>query len=189
MQTYTRVEYKLSKNKLVQKIKEGAIFIYPTDTIYGIGCDATNEKAVAKIREIKGNFKRPFSVIVPDKEWIYENCDVASREEEWLKKIPGAFTLILNLRNMECVSANAHGGDTLGIRIPDHWCTEIAELSGLPIITTSANLSGGMFMTSLDTLHDNIKKHVDFMIDIGEVKGRPSMIINLAGEDEQVIER
>jgi len=188
MQIYTKAEYEKKKSDIIEKIQNGAIFIYPTDTIYGIGCDATNSEAVEKIRKIKGNFKRPFSVMVPGLEWIYQNCDIASVEEEWIQKLPGPYTLILELRETD-VSDNVHDQTTLGVRIPDHWCTEIARQSKLPIVTTSANLSGGMFMTSLETLHDDVKKHVDFMIDIGEIKGRPSTIVNLSGDKPDILER
>jgi len=188
MRIYTKAEYEQNKDKVVQEIKNGAVFIYPTDTIYGIGCDATNKEAVAKIRKTKGNFQRSFSVMVPNKEWVLDNCDIIM-EEDWLNKLPGPYTLIMNIKNMECVSENVHAGDTLGVRIPAHWCTELSHMSKLPIVTTSANLSGGMFMTSLDTLNDEVKKHVDFMIDIGDIKGKPSTIVNLSGDDIKVIKR
>jgi len=188
MRIYTKAEYEQKKEKIIKQIQDGAIFIYPTDTIYGIGCDATNSKAVKKIREIKGNFQRPFSVMVPDKEWIVENCDIIM-EEDWLNKLPGPYTLIMNLNKMDCVSNDVHDGDTLGVRIPAHWCTDLSKLSQLPIITTSANLSGGMFMTSFETLNDEVKKHIDFMIDIGEIIGKPSTIVNLTGEETKIIQR
>ena len=188
MQIYTKTEYEKNKNKLVEEIKKGAVFIYPTDTIYGIGCDATDDFAVRKIRRIKGNFERPFSVMVPDKEWITENCDLTSKEEDWLNKLPGPYTLIFAMK-AKCVAENVTSTDLLGVRIPAHSCSELSKMARVPIITTSANLSGGMFMTSLDSLNEEVKKHIDFMIDAGEIKGRPSTIVKLTEEDIKIIKR
>jgi len=189
MRVYTKEEYEQKKPELIEKIKQGAIFIYPTDTIYGIGCDATNPQAVKKVRLAKGNFARPFSVIAPEKEWIHRNCELIGKEEEWLEKLPGPYTLILNMKSINCVAENVTTNDSLGIRIPGHWCTEIARLANVPIITTSANLTGGLFMTSLNTLNDEIKKHVDFMIDTGDIKGKPSTIVHLYDEEIKVVAR
>jgi len=187
MKVLTKEEFEKDKVRLIAKIRCGGIFIYPTDTIYGIGCNALDNEAVKKIRKIKGNFQRPFSVMVPDKDWIIDNCDLTNMEEDQLEKLPGQYTLILNMKNKNVVADSVTGTDALGVRIPAHWCTEISRLAKVPIITTSANLSGGMFMTSLETLNDDVKKHVDYMIDVGEIRGKPSTILNLL--DGKVIER
>ena len=74
MRILTKEEFLLEKIQLFEEILDGAVFVYPTDTIYGIGCNATDEKAVRKLRELKGRPTNPFSVIVPSTEWILENC-------------------------------------------------------------------------------------------------------------------
>ena len=167
-------------------VREGCLFIHPTDTIYGIGCDATNFDAVKKVREVKGRSERPFSVIAPSKEWIKENCVVS---EKWLGKLPGPYTLILKLKNKSCIAKNVNMGlKTLGVRLPDHWINmDIKELN-VPIVTTSANKTGGNFMTSADDLDDGIKSKTEFMIYEGEKHGRPSKIVDLT-EGEKVIKR
>jgi L-threonylcarbamoyladenylate synthase len=189
MQAYTKRDYEKRRPEILDKVKKGAVFIYPTDTIYGIGCDATNEKSVARIRQIKGNNTRPFSVMVPDADWISSNCDVAEKEEEWIAKLPGPYTLVLPLTNPKAVAQNVSKSDTLGIRIPAHWATELSKLTRLPIVSTSANLSGGMYMTSIEDLNDDVKKSVDFIIDVGEIGGRPSTLVNLTGEELKVLKR
>ena len=96
----TREQVFLNKELLRRKIKEGAIFIYPTDTIYGIGCSALDKKAVKKIREIKGIAdEKPLSIIVPSKLWIEENCRLDFQAQQWIDKLPGPYTLILPLKN------------------------------------------------------------------------------------------
>jgi L-threonylcarbamoyladenylate synthase len=189
MQIYTKRDYEKKRPEILEKIKKGAVFIYPTDTIYGIGCDATNEKAVARIRQIKGNNTRPFSVMAPDSDWIRDNCDVAEKEEEWIAKLPGPYTLVFAVINKKAVAFNVSKTDTLGVRIPANWATELSKLTKLPIVSTSANLSGGMYMTSIDDLNDEVRKSVDFIIDVGEISGRPSTVVDLAGEELKLIKR
>ena len=190
MRIYTKDEYRLKKEKIHRDILNGAIFVYPTDTVYGLGCNAMDRDAVQKIRDIKNNQDRPFSIMVPHKGWIFENCEVADRAEEWINKLPGQYTLIFHLNNKRSVARNVFmEDDTLGLRIPHHWCLEIARLTRVPIITTSANITGDDFMTSVDNLNDKIKMKVDFMIDIGEISGRPSTIVKLTDEDISVRKR
>ena len=98
MEVLTQTEVREHQNEIIEKIQNGALFIYPTDTIYGIGCNAQDEQAVAKIRELKGRFDQPFSVIVPSIDWIRENCVITKKTESWLQKLPGPFTLILKLK-------------------------------------------------------------------------------------------
>jgi L-threonylcarbamoyladenylate synthase len=189
METYSKRDYEKRKAKIIDDIKKGSVFIYPTDTIYGIGCDATNEKAVARIRRIKGNNTRPFSVMAPDIDWIRDNCDVDRTEEDWLEKLPGPYTLVLNMVNKKAVSPNVSFSETLGVRMPAHWAAELSKLAKVPIVSTSANLSGGMYMTSIDDLNEEVRKSVDFIIDIGEISGRPSTIVDLAGDEPRLTRR
>jgi L-threonylcarbamoyladenylate synthase len=153
-----------------EEILGGVVFIYPTDTIYGVGCDATNDNSVKRVREIKLRDEKPFSVIAPSKDWIKENCVVGPE----LDKLPGAYTLILKLKNKSCISKFVNNGlDTLGVRIPKHWISNLVSELGIPIVTTSANKSGEKFMTCLEDLDIG----VDFVIDEGKLNGKPSTII------------
>ncbi len=190
MRTLSRDEVKYSKVEIVKKIRAGAIFIYPTDTIYGIGCDATNSSAVQKIRQLKKRMKNPFSVIAPSKNWIHNNCEIDKKAMEWIEKLPGPYTLIMKLRNKDAVAEKVNLGlDTIGIRIPDHWISEEIEEIGIPIVTTSVNVEGSMFMTSLDNLNPEIKSGISFIIYEGKLKARPSKLVDLTKEKAQIIKR
>lgn len=191
METLTKNEFCLDLERYCLLIrKKNTIFIYPTDTIYGIGCDATNDEAVSKIRDIKERYTRPFSVIAPSINWILENCEVKDIDKNYLDKLPGPYTIILNLKNKNCISPNVNNNaDTIGVRIPDHWISDCASKIGRPIVTTSANKMGKNFMTSLDDLDKEIKSKVDFIVNEGEKKGRPSEVINLTGVDVEVTKR
>jgi L-threonylcarbamoyladenylate synthase len=166
-----------------------SIFIYPTDTIYGIGCDATNPELVDKLRRIKRSPEQPFSVIIPNKNMIYEFCEAGDDAREWVDKLPGPYTLIFKVKKKFVADNVNPAGGTIGIRIPNHWFYHYIKLMKMPVVTTSANISGQDFMTTLEDLDDDVKKHVDFIIYDGEIKSRPSTIINLAKEGVEIKDR
>ena len=189
MELIDKDEIEARKNEIAGKIKAGAVFIYGTDTIYGIGCDATNSKAVNKIRKIKQRKDAPFSVIAPSKEWVLENCTAKGLGKE-LNKLPGPYTLILNLKNKNCVSKHVNPANkTLGVRIPNHWISDFVSELGMPVVTTSVNKTDEPYLTSPDELQIGIKEKVDFMVDEGKILGKPSIIIDLTKEKKQIIRR
>lgn len=165
------------KEEIIFAIKAGKIFIYPTDTIYGIGCDAKNKKGVKKIREIKHRETKPFSVVVPSKEWILENCNL--RNETKLDLLPGPYTLILKIKNTEAVAKGVTGSGTLGVRIPANWFSEIISEAGVPFVTTSVNISGQKNMEAIEDVPQSILDSVDYVIYDGPIRGNPSKKVDL----------
>ena len=183
MQTYTWQEALKNKKELFEQLENKAIFIYPTDTIYGIGCDATNSKAVKQIRKIKEREDKPFSIIAPNFEWINKNCNT-SKAKKWLAKLPGPYTLILPLKKTKVVCEETNNeSKSLGVRIPNHWIADFVKEYGRPIITTSVNKTGEK---SCNTLKELEKFSVDFIIYEGEKKGKPSTVIDLRNEEKIV---
>jgi len=155
-------------------IKAGKIFVYPTDTIYGIGCDATNKCSVEKIKELKKrDSQKPLSVIAPSLAWIQEHLIV---DFDLSKYLPGPYTVILTKKDpyfLEHVCSN----DTLGVRIPDcNFSKEVFE-ANVPFITTSVNVSGEPFAQSIANISQEIIEDVDIVIDEGELQGSPSTLI------------
>jgi L-threonylcarbamoyladenylate synthase len=188
MEILARTELDYRKEEIINKIINGAIFIYPTDTIYGIGCNAIKEKSVAKIRKIKKREKSPFSIIIPSINWVKENCFIAPNAQKWIARLPGPFTVILPLNNSVAVAKNVTPSlDSIGIRLPDHWISKLVNECGIPIVTTSANKTGQKFMTSIEDLDPDVEKEVEFMIYEGPKEARPSKIIDI--EKEEVKER
>ena len=184
MRVLTKDEFEIEKLLFFKRIFNGAVFIHPTDTIYGLGCNAENEKAVKTIRDIKQRQDNPFSVIAPSKDWIRENCEVDSKVEEWLGKLPGPYTLILKLKNQECVANAVNlGMETLGVRIPKHWFSSFVEEFGRPVVTTSANITGGNFMTGVEDLDESIKPKLEFVVYEEKKEGNPSEIIDLTKKE------
>ncbi len=168
------------KPEILEAIKSGKIFIYPTDTIYGIGCNALLKTSVNKIREIKKRESKPFSVIAPNKNWILENCFVS--EEDLNKYLPGPHTLFVK-RKKDIVAKSVNPSDkTLGIRIPKHWFAEVIAEAGVPFVTTSVNLTGEPHMQKIEDIPESIKSSVDYCIYEGEIDGKPSTKIDLTKE-------
>lgn len=171
-------EYEEYADEVATAIVSGKIFIYPTDTIYGIGCDASCEEGVRKIRELKQRDTKPFSVIAPGKEWISRVCQV--REGKELDRLPGPYTLIMNMIDTTAVASNVNPGiSSLGVRIPDHWFTKVVASAGVPFVTTSVNISGEKHMECLEELPATIASGVDYIIYEGEKKGESSIKIDL----------
>ena len=163
----------------IQEILAGKIFIYPTDTIYGIGCNAEDKQAVEKIKQIKSRDKdKPLSIIAPSKEWIKQNCIV---DVELDKYLPGPYTLILKKKNPDFLN-QVSPTESIGVRIPDCSFSSQVEKAKVPFITTSVNLAGEPFATTIDNIPNQILKKADVVIDEGELNGRPSTLIKEGNE-------
>jgi L-threonylcarbamoyladenylate synthase len=184
MRVIEKDDIKVMKDEVINLIKAGQIFIHPTDTIYGIGCDATSNESVQKIRDIKNRMDRPFSVIAPSLDWIHANLEVTEEAKEWLDKLPGPYTFIFKIKNRGCVSPAINKGlDTLGVRIPEHWTSVLASEIGLPIVTTSANLVGRDYMKNIEELDPTIESKVNFILYEGELNGVPSKVVDLTKDE------
>jgi L-threonylcarbamoyladenylate synthase len=166
----------LQDKKLIQKeIKAGKIFIYPTDTLYGLGCDATNEKAVQKIREIKKRDQKPFLIIAPNLDWIKNNCEFNHKQE--LNKLPGPYSFIIKLKSNIVAKSVLGDKQTLGVRIPD---CEMSNIIQTPFVSTSVNLTGQPSAITLEDIPEQIKNQVDYIIKANKfILGKPSTIIDL----------
>ena len=190
MELLTKNEFLHNADSFKKKIEDGTVFIYPTDTIYGIGCNAQDDKAVARIRDMKQREDMPFSIIAPSKKWIYDNCEVSGEALRWIERLPGPYTFIFKLLNNSAVAENVHPGvDTIGVRIPNNWFTEFVAKLGMPVVSTSANITGEDYMKTADDLDEQLKAKLDFMIYEGEKKGRPSTLVKLYEERVEIVER
>ena len=168
------------RNEIIEDMRTGSVFVYPTDTIYGLGCNALISESVRKIRQIKKT-DHPFSVIAPSTRWILENLIVESKKS--LEVLPGPYTLIFRKREPFFLN-EVSPLPTLGVRIPAHPITKIVRDIGIPFVTTSANLFGKQ---PIKKPKDAKFPKVNFVIDGGTLSGPPSIVIDLSGEEEKVI--
>lgn len=167
------IKEKEIKERIISRLKS-EIFIYPTDTIYGIGCDALNENLVNGIREIKNRDEKPMSVIAPSVEWILENFEVPRELIE--KYLPGPYTLLLKKKDESFLNGVSEN-KLVGVRIPDCSFTFILQNLNIPIVTTSVNLSGEKPANEIQEIDKNISDKIEIIIDNGKLSGSPSTLI------------
>jgi L-threonylcarbamoyladenylate synthase len=164
-------------------LKEGGLVIYPTDTLYGLGCNALDESAVKRVFTAK---KRPPSNPLPiaasDIETIKQYALLSDSAEKLAKVfLPGPLTMVLQKKNLPDILTS--GLPKVGIRIPDSVIAlNLIKLSGVPITATSANISGNAAPVSADDAALQIKE-ADIALDAGRLGGGiPSTVIDLTGK-------
>jgi L-threonylcarbamoyladenylate synthase len=174
----------------LEVLRSGGIILYPTDTVWGIGCDATNAEAVQKIYDLKRS---------ADKKSMLVLCKDADMVVRYVNKAPGiAFEvmematkpLTLILPGATGVAANLIPEEgTLGVRVPDHeFCQKLLYKFGKPIVSTSANISGEKTPKKIAEVTKEILEGVDFVVNPrfqGRPTGQPSSI-NAFGEGSEV---
>lgn len=176
-------------NKAVQVLKEGGVIIYPTDTVYGIGCDIFNKEALERIFMIKNDgISKLFSFVCSDLKDIAKYAKVSDYAYRTMKHLlPGPYTFILPAAK-QVPKKLWSKRKTVGIRVPNHLVTLklVAEL-GNPIISTSTtNRKGDLILDPLE-IKNIFQNQVDFMLSQGGIGGKPSSIIDLSGETPEVV--
>jgi L-threonylcarbamoyladenylate synthase len=170
--------------KAAEILKKGGIILYPTDTIWGIGCDATNKDAVTRIYTLKQREEtKSMLVLVENENRILRHVKEVPEMAWMLIEVnnqpmtiiyPGAINLAPNLVNSD---------QTIGIRIArDEFCQKLISKVNKPIVSTSANLSGQPSPTLFDEISDEIKNGVDYVVSWRQedtVVRQPSQIIKL----------
>ena len=169
----------------VEKLMQGGVIVYPTDTAYGLGGDATNNRAVDKIYEMKGrNYGKPTHVVVRDWEMISQLCEVNDIAWKLFKAfMPGPMTLVLPDRGVLDRRLGA-GTGTLGVRIPNCPLTlALSKRMGRAYTTPSANRSGGKTPYSIEEVKKELEwEEADLVLDAGQLPlTTPSTIIDLSG--------
>jgi len=175
---------------IVDVLKKGGIIVYPTDTIWGIGCDATNKKAIEKIYKLKHRIhEKSFIILVKDKEelsnYVGNTPDVLW---DFAEHFNSPLTVIYP--HAQNLPKNVIGEDnSVAVRITkDNFCKKIIEKLGKPIISTSANISGELPPCVFSMISEEILKNVDYVTEykrdkVTEIK--PSTIIKIT-EDGQI---
>lgn len=180
--------------RVVGVLKDGGVIIYPTDTVYGIGCDITKKRAVERVARIKGvkPDKAKFAMIFYDLSHISQYTKpLNSSVFRLIKKVlPGAYTLILEANSNVPKIFNQSAKKEVGIRVPDHTVPrEIVRVLGSPIVTTSVLDEDEIieYTTDPDDVYEKFKNLVDLVIDGGFGNNIPSTILDLTGDEIEVI--
>lgn len=184
-------------NKIIKDtinyIKQGKVVICPTDTVYGLLADATNEKAVRKLLKIKKRrTQKPIPIFVKDLKMAKKLAYINKNQEKFLKKVwPGKVTVVLR-RRKDCKLPKILFGNkkTIGLRIPKYKIiNQLLLIINLPLTGTSANISGKPASTKIKEVMKQFEKQPptkngggqpDLIIDAGNLKpSRPSTVIDL----------
>jgi L-threonylcarbamoyladenylate synthase len=173
----------------IDVLRHGGLLLYPTDTLWGIGCDATNEKAVEKIFALKQRADSKSLIVI---------ADTMAMVERYVQQVPEiAYSLVeLTAKPLTIIypqaadlAPNAVAEDgSIGIRVVQHeFCTMLLRRFKKPIISTSANLSGTPAPATFHDIAESIKQGVDFVVPVVMDKGathHPSSILKLGSSGE-----
>ena len=177
--------------KVVSVLREGGIVIYPTDTLYGMGCDALNVRAVEKICELKGinPQKSNLSIICNDLSAISEYAKVNTPVFKLMKRnLPGPFTFILpTTSSLPKIYKNKK---TVGIRVPDNnIIREVVALLGNPVLNSSLkeNNEEIEYTTDPELIHEKWEGIVDIVIDGGFGGIEPSTVVDCTSDEPEII--
>lgn len=173
---------------LCNLINNGDLAIVPTDTVYGIIADATNEEAIKKVYMAKRrSFSKPLIIMVSSIEMLKKYVkNISDVEKKLIEKYwPGRLTILFK-RNNKISDLLTNSGDYIGIRLPDN--KELCKLMNMlnkPLVSTSANISDNMTITEISMLEDELKNNISYIVDGGKLNDLPSTLIKV--EDEKII--
>jgi len=177
--------------KVVEVLKAGGVIGYPTDTIYGVGCDLFNQEAIRKIHRIKKiERNKPLSFICSDLKDISHYAYVSTPSYKIMRRLfPGPFTFILKATKLVPNIAMTRQ-KTVGIRIPDNKiCLALVKELGHPIISTSVSKPDEGLYNDPAEIEERFGKQLDFVIDSGLIVAEHSSIIDLTGDSPKVIRK
>jgi len=172
----------------IEILTKGGLIVYPTDTIYGLGCDLHNKKAIEKLYRIKQmDEKTPLSFISPDLSEVARYAEVSDRAYRVMNRcLPGPFTFILPATK-EVNKHMLYKRKQIGIRVPDdNICRLLTKTLGNPIINTSVPLWGEKLLNSGEAIHEQFAKQIDLVLDIGVLVSEPSTIVDLTAEPFEI---
>lgn len=171
-------------NKALEVLKSGGIILYPTDTIWGIGCDATNATAVEKVFRIKGRDESKSLIVLLDSDSKLQSyvSDVPEIAYDLIEYAENPLTIIYpGAKNLAQNVINADG--SIGIRIVKHaFCEQLIQRFRKPVVSTSANLSGQPSPKNFTEIDEDILQKVDYIVNLEQEDLRikkPSTIIKL----------
>ena len=181
--------------RFVRKASEflaaGGLVIYPTDTVYGLGCSIASKSAIERIHLIKGQRSdKPFSFVCSDLTHISEYAQVSNAAFKIMKHlIPGPYTFILPAARMKGLpKILVSKRKTVGIRVPDSPLTlALVKELGHPILSTSVTDDDGSLLNDPEAISAKFMNSVDVIIDGGVLVSEPSTVLDLTGEVPRVV--
>lgn len=176
--------------RVVEALKNGAVVVYPTDTVYGLGCSIYAKDAIERIHRIKRQDpSKPFSFVIPDLKEISTYAQVSKYAYRALRHhLPGPYTFILPA-SREVPKKLWSKRKTVGIRVPNNkTCLMIVQELGHPVVSTSVTDIEGNVLNNPEDIEKHLGKLVDIIVNGGRLGGTPSSVIDLT-EDTPVVVR
>jgi tRNA threonylcarbamoyl adenosine modification protein (Sua5/YciO/YrdC/YwlC family) len=177
--------------KAAEIMAAGGIVIYPTDTVYGLGCSVENKNAIEKIYLIKRQrTDKPFSFVCSDLTHISEYARVSNAAFKTMKHlIPGPYTFILPAGRMKALpKILVSKRKSVGIRVPDsRVALDLVKQLGHPILSTSVTTDDGEILNDPAAIGEQFNNIVDMIIDGGVLTSEPSTILDLTGDTPVVV--
>lgn len=177
-----------SVGKAAREVRRGGLVVYPTDTVYGLGCDPLNHAAVRRLFDAKGRMSKPVPVLCSSLEKAEELVKLSPRALEmagvhW----PGALTIVAPLRR-SVPPQLTQGGPNLGVRVPAHsGALELIASCGGRLTGTSANLSGLPSARTAAEAMDQLGEVVDIILDGGRLVGDESTVVQVIGDEVTIL--
>lgn len=175
--------------KIIDIINNDGVVIMPTDTIYGIVAKATNEDVIKKIYSLKKrDDRKPMLILVSDQEMLKKYVvSINEIEQSLIDSLwPGPLTIIFDKKNISNLLTG--GLNTVGIRIPDNKdLLDIINDVGVPLLSTSVNLSGEKSATCVSNINKSMLDNVDFVYDNGECNDVPSTIVRVVDGEVKIL--
>ncbi len=175
--------------RAVELLRAGGVVVFPTDTVYGLGCDATNPSAVRQLFEIKGRPpEQPVPVLLAEPEEAEALAHVPAAARRLMAHFwPGPLTLVLPARG-QVVDLVTAGTGTVGLRVPDHPVPRaLVRACRFPLVGTSANTSGHPAPTAVPQVLSDLDGRVRLVLDGGRLRGRPSTVVDCTGDRPRVL--
>ena len=162
-----------------EAIRAGKLVVYPTETVYGLGADATDPEAVERVFEAKGRPRdNPLSVAFHDVDAALAMTEPTDRAERFLRALlPGPVTVVV-ARGTDLPDALTGGRERVGVRVPDHSVARALAREAGPVTATSANLSGEGSVTDPDDLASDLRERADVVLDRGPTPGGESTVVD-----------
>ena len=177
-------------DEAIEVLANGGVVLYPTDTVYGLGANIFDTKAVRKVFDIKKrSLLKPLSILVSDVKAIDLVAKVSIEQKEVINNhLPGPYTFILKKRRI-VPRVVTSGSNYVGVSVPDNeLACRLASL--FPITTTSANLSDDEVLSCPNEILDQLGCEVDLVIDVGELKSNhASKIVDLSSRNPKIIRK
>ena len=170
-------------------LKNGEIIVYPTDTLYGLGCDIHNKSAIEKIYRIKMmDKKKPLSFICYDYSQVAEYAKISNFAFKIMKSIlPGPYTIILPATNLVPKMLKTKQ-KTVGVRIPDNqFALQLVKEFGSPIISTTITTDEEIVVSDPDTINDKYSKRISYVFSDGISASEPSSIIEIIDNEIRLV--